>query len=82
MPKEKYEALKVKCDKCGTNEDTGYSTLRKEWGELNIEYKGHFGSRDAWGNGAGEDKKGKIWLCLKCSDKFFEFLKDQGENND
>ncbi len=69
--KQIIEASCVKCDRCGTTEDTSISQGRDEWGELYINYNGHTGARGWDGSGYGGIYKGKFWLCNKCA---YDFL--------
>ena len=64
---------KVCCDRCGSEKDTR-DTSGREWGYTEISYRGNTGGRDMWGNGAGSDHNGLIWVCLPCTKEFLKWL--------
>ena len=74
MGKTQVKIVEAVCDRCGVAGDTSNSSGRIEWGELDISYKGHMGSRNAMGEGAGSNIRGQKWLCLDCAKKFLQFL--------
>ena len=74
MSKKLVQQIEAVCDRCGAEGYTGNSQGRLIWGELEVSYKGHHGSRTWDGSGAGGDIKGNVWLCVACTDKFLEFM--------
>jgi len=74
MGKETFQAVRVKCDRCGTTENTGDMTGRQEWGETDLTYSGHTGGMSWQGDSGGCGHKGKAWLCLACTRAFLAFM--------
>lgn len=75
MAKETITKVVATCDRCGKEGDTGDSNGRSEWGELNIGWRGDYGSRTYAGDAAGHRREGKAWLCMSCGNEFREFMK-------
>lgn len=69
----KVTVEKVCCDRCGSEKDTR-DTSGREWGYTEISYRGNTGGRDMWGNGAGSDHNGLLWICLSCTREFLAWL--------
>lgn len=82
MPKETYTATRVKCDRCGTTEDTSRTDTRNEWGEMNINYRGHFGGRGYDGAAGGINRDGTAWLCMSCGHAFMKFMENGQSDKD
>ena len=75
MSKVTVQRIEATCDRCGAVGDTGNTEGRQQWGELEVIYIGHQGGR-AWdGCAAGNNIKGKAWLCMACTDAFLKFMK-------
>jgi hypothetical protein len=64
------------CDRCGAEGDTGSDETKQEWGEMDIQYKGHVSGRTWQGDAGGIRYSEKVWLCLSCTKKFLEFMKN------
>lgn len=74
MPKVSYTATSVKCDRCGSTDDSSIMAGRSEWGETLVKYSGHTGGRTYAGDAGGLSHKGDAWLCLRCTREFLGFM--------
>ncbi len=64
------------CDRCGTEQDMADYTKGASWGQLSLEWKGDRGGRTHDGAAAGTNLAGKVWLCLKCTNQFCDFMRN------
>jgi hypothetical protein len=78
MAKTEHMVVNCICDRCGHIGDTSNGKDKQKWGEMIVTYKGHLGSRDYQGNGAGNnyDRKNE-WLCMNCAEKFVNFMRNK-----
>ena len=74
MGKVTQTVVECTCDRCGKVGNTGIMEGRNVWGELDIAYSGHQGSRSWDGSAGGINIKGRKWLCMSCTEDFLKFM--------
>lgn len=72
MGKRVVQAIEAICDRCGAVGDTAYDGRYRcqDWGELYLECRGE---RDGLRR-TKKDLTQSLWLCVKCTDAFMEFM--------
>jgi hypothetical protein len=62
------------CDRCGAQHKEADYMSGNQWGQLSLSWTGDKGGRAYDGSAGGINLLGKAWLCLSCTDAFFEFM--------
>lgn len=62
------------CDRCGSEHNAADYMSGNAWGQMTINYQGDTGGRAYDGAAGGLNHKGTKWLCMTCTDAFFNFM--------